>query len=63
VGRDGVVDNPVPGVQAGVPSSRGYQGGFGSALMTKDLGLALVIVAWFHYVYSKYVCVHVGCCT
>jgi len=25
----------------GVPSSNGYQGGFGSALMQKDLGLAL----------------------
>lgn len=24
-----------------VPSSRGYSGGFGSALMSKDLGLAL----------------------
>ena len=33
--------NPVPGVMANVPSSRGYSGGFGSALMAKDLGLAL----------------------
>jgi 3-hydroxyisobutyrate dehydrogenase len=33
--------NPVPGVMPGVPSSRGYSGGFGSALMAKDLGLAL----------------------
>lgn len=33
--------NPVPGVMEGVPSSRGYSGGFGSALMTKDLGLAM----------------------
>ena len=33
--------NPVPGVMPNVPSSRGYAGGFGSALMAKDLGLAL----------------------
>jgi 3-hydroxyisobutyrate dehydrogenase len=33
--------NPCPGVMDGVPSSNGYQGGFGSALMQKDLGLAL----------------------
>lgn len=32
--------NPVPGVMEGVPSSRDYAGGFGSALMLKDLGLA-----------------------
>lgn len=32
--------NPWPGVQDNVPSSRGYAGGFGSALMLKDLGLA-----------------------
>ena len=32
--------NPVPGVQAGVPSGRDYVGGFGSDLMRKDLGLA-----------------------
>jgi len=31
--------NPAPGVMEGVPSSRGYEGGFGSALMLKDLGL------------------------
>ena len=34
------VYNPWPGVQDGVPASRGYSGGFGSALMLKDLGLA-----------------------
>jgi 3-hydroxyisobutyrate dehydrogenase len=33
--------NPCPGVMEGVPSSRGYTGGFGSALMKKDLGLAV----------------------
>jgi len=33
--------NPVPGVMENVPSSRGYSGGFGSALMEKDLGLAM----------------------
>lgn len=35
------VYNPVPGVLPNVPSARGYSGGFGSALMAKDLGLAL----------------------
>lgn len=29
--------NPVPGVVEGVPSSRGYRGGFSSQLMVKDL--------------------------
>lgn len=33
--------NPVPGVMEGVPASRGYDGGFGSSLMLKDLSLAL----------------------
>lgn len=33
--------NPVPGVIEGVPATRGYAGGFGSALMAKDLTLAL----------------------
>ncbi|XP_054750759.1 3-hydroxyisobutyrate dehydrogenase, mitochondrial-like [Lytechinus pictus] len=32
--------NPVPGVIEGVPSSNNYQGGFGTALMAKDLGLS-----------------------
>lgn len=32
--------NPYPGVIDGVPSSRGYSGGFGMDLMIKDLGLA-----------------------
>ena len=32
--------NPWPGVMEGVPASRDYAGGFGSALMLKDLGLA-----------------------
>ncbi|PVD35852.1 hypothetical protein C0Q70_02821 [Pomacea canaliculata] len=34
------VYNPVPGVVEGVPSGNNYKGGFGSALMAKDLGLA-----------------------
>jgi len=34
------VYNPCPGVLPGVPSSNDYKGGFGTALMTKDLGLA-----------------------
>lgn len=33
--------NPVPGVNPDVPSSKGYEGGFGVKLMTKDLGLAV----------------------
>ncbi len=32
--------NPCPGVIDGVPSSNGYKGGFGTALMRKDLKLA-----------------------
>ncbi|XP_065184800.1 3-hydroxyisobutyrate dehydrogenase, mitochondrial-like [Sycon ciliatum] len=32
--------NPCPGVMEGVPSSNNYDGGFGAALMRKDLGLA-----------------------
>ncbi|XP_070546306.1 3-hydroxyisobutyrate dehydrogenase, mitochondrial-like isoform X2 [Ptychodera flava] len=32
--------NPVPGVIDTAPASNNYQGGFGTALMTKDLGLA-----------------------
>ncbi|KAM7303875.1 3-hydroxyisobutyrate dehydrogenase, mitochondrial [Ixodes scapularis] len=34
------VYSPVPGVMENVPSSNQYEGGFGAALMTKDLGLA-----------------------
>ena len=34
------VYNPYPGVMEGTPASRGYTGGFGTALMLKDLGLA-----------------------
>ena len=33
--------NPVPGVMDSVPSSNGYQGGFMTNLMLKDLGLAI----------------------
>lgn len=33
--------NPVPGVMPNVPASKGYAGGFGSALMEKDLTLAM----------------------
>jgi 3-hydroxyisobutyrate dehydrogenase len=35
------VYNPYPGVMDGVPSSRGYSGGFLVDLMIKDLGLAI----------------------
>ncbi|XP_017890810.1 3-hydroxyisobutyrate dehydrogenase, mitochondrial isoform X1 [Ceratina calcarata] len=31
--------NPVPGILDNVPSSKNYDGGFGTALMAKDLGL------------------------
>jgi len=31
--------NPVPGVKPGTPACNEYKGGFGTALMTKDLGL------------------------
>ncbi|XP_008933780.1 PREDICTED: 3-hydroxyisobutyrate dehydrogenase, mitochondrial-like, partial [Merops nubicus] len=34
--------NPVPGVMEGVPSANNYQGGFGTTLMAKDLGLAQI---------------------
>lgn len=33
--------NPHPDVMDGTPASRGYTGGFGTALMLKDLGLAM----------------------
>ena len=33
--------NPCPGVMENVPASNGYKGGFGSALMQKDLGLVM----------------------
>lgn len=33
--------NPIPGVQAGVPASQAYAGGFACRLLLKDLGLAL----------------------
>ncbi len=35
------VYNPFPGVMEGVPASRGYEGGFLTDLMSKDLGLAM----------------------
>ncbi|KAF2739092.1 hypothetical protein EJ04DRAFT_509236 [Polyplosphaeria fusca] len=35
------VNNPVPGVIEGSPSSRGYEGGFGVSLANKDLRLAI----------------------
>lgn len=36
------VNNPVPGVVGTAPASRDYAGGFGIALMKKDLRLAIV---------------------
>jgi len=37
--------NPVPGVLEKVPASRNYEGGFGTTLMCKDLGLAQIAAA------------------
>lgn len=34
------VNNPCPGVLPNAPAGRGYTGGFGTALMHKDMGLA-----------------------
>jgi len=34
------INNPAPGVLPNSPASRDYEGGFGAALMTKDLSLA-----------------------
>jgi len=34
------INNPYPGALENAPASRGYSGGFGTALMLKDLGLA-----------------------
>lgn len=39
------VNNPVPGVVDGAPAARDYAGGFGVALMRKDLTLARVAAA------------------
>jgi len=39
------VNNPVKGVVEGAPAGRDYEGGFGIALMKKDLGLALLAAA------------------
>ena len=36
------VYNPCPGVLEGVPASRDYEGGFGTALMTKVRGYLVV---------------------
>lgn len=54
--------NPCPGVQPNVPASRGYTGGFGSALMAKDLGLALdaakTVGAWQQRPEGGCICTH-----
>lgn len=34
------INNPVPGIIGTAPASRGYEGGFKTGLITKDLGLA-----------------------
>lgn len=38
------VYNPCPGVLEGVPSSNNYQGGFGTALMTK-VGVGILFIS------------------
>lgn len=40
--------NPWPGVMENVPAARGYQGGFMTRLMVKDLGLAMVLAEHAH---------------
>ena len=35
------INNPVPGVSKKAPAERGYEGGFGTPLMRKDLRLAV----------------------
>lgn len=40
--------NPWPGVMENVPASRGYQGGFMTRLMVKDLGLAMGLAEHAH---------------
>ena len=37
--------NPAPGVMDGVPSARGYRGGFSTEMMLKDLNLAVQAAA------------------
>lgn len=41
------VNNPVPGIVGTAPASRDYEGGFGTALMSKDLRLAMDSVKEF----------------
>ena len=40
--------NPWPGVMEKVPASRGYEGGFMTRLMVKDLGLAMALAEHAH---------------
>lgn len=40
--------NPWPGVMENAPASRGYQGGFMTRLMVKDLGLAMALAEHAH---------------
>ena len=40
--------NPWPGVMENVPAARGYQGGFMTRLMVKDLGLAMALAEHAH---------------
>lgn len=40
--------NPCPGVMESAPASNGYQGGFMSQLMAKDLGLAMEVAVLSH---------------
>lgn len=40
--------NPWPGVMESAPASRGYQGGFMTSLMVKDLGLAMALAEHGH---------------
>lgn len=40
--------NPWPGVMENAPASRGYEGGFMTRLMVKDLGLAMALAEHAH---------------
>lgn len=61
------INNPVPGLNPGTPPSDGYKGGFSTALITKDLGLAssvatgsnspIMLGALAHHIY-RLMCTH-----
>ena len=58
--------NPVPGIIDGIPSSRQYAGGFGSALMAKVgnviavVVLLLLLLCFCIFLYNISLCVYIG---